>query len=352
MTEETQNDATASETESPTNANSFAQLDIPLPVVAALLEKAKAPNAVPNIEGLGDVLERIKGLVEDGKYDCLANVEAPDGSQFPVILKHGGGLDFFERDEIEAWQEYPERIRDQIRLADVDSFINYVNRFKRPVSALFGQITGTVSGASLRCDIDYHGAGEDAHADWKTHSADFLFPLSVEWAAWIGNNSKWMDSIAFGQFIEDRIPDLIAPGGVDDVPAIAQPLLASLSKSIGYPSAIVEISKGLRVSQKMEAAEGNNLDDGSGEILFKTENATSNIKGTKIEVPSLFMIGVPVLKNGAAYRLVARLRWRIEGGRPSFRYDLWRPDVTFEHVYDDVCNVVTEGTGLPIFHKA
>lgn len=66
-------------------------------------------------------------------------------------------------------------------------------------------------------------------------------------------------------------------------------------------------------------------------------------------MPSIFLIGIPVFNNGPFYRIAARLRYRKNGGKIVFWYDLWRTDRTFDHAFSEAVERVKVETDLPVF---
>lgn len=52
-----------------------------------------------------------------------------------------------------------------------------------------------------------------------------------------------------------------------------------------------------------------------------------------IEIPREFKIGVRLFKNGEGYKLRARLKYRLAGGKVKFWYELDRPENAIEDAF-------------------
>jgi hypothetical protein len=66
-------------------------------------------------------------------------------------------------------------------------------------------------------------------------------------------------------------------------------------------------------------------------------------------VPGLFLIAIPVFKDGVVYRLPVRLRYRLKEGTVFWSYDIYRDDKAFKDAYDEICVQIEEETGSHVF---
>ena len=107
----------------------------------------------------------------------------------------------------------------------------------------------------------------------------------------------------------------------------------------------MELSRGLQVYESSAVREVVNLSSGEGQISFQSEHTDQH--GVPLKVPGLFLIAIPVFRNGPLYRIAARLRYRKNAGL-VFWYDLWRIDRTFDHAFDEALGRVRAETALPV----
>ena len=85
----------------------------------------------------------------------------------------------------------------------------------------------------------------------------------------------------------------------------------------------MEFSSGVRLS--------------NGQIQFQYDEVVRGAaqKGS-IEIPEQFVLGVAIHVGGPAYRIPVRLRWRLQEGRFSFRYEIVRPHRFIEDALKEI----------------
>lgn len=309
-------------------------------------------------EETGGVVREARSLIEDYAKFEIRVVEEPATGTKALVAIGAGGVNPIASSVFDSYRERPLRLRGAATMLSLDSLIEHVNRFKDAESAIFAD--DNRAAPSLTAIYDYHERANDgdiatALADATDiarnmlHRASFAFPLSDEWKAWMEQNGKAMPMAEFAAFIEDRIIDVlhIIPEE-DELPEELKKFISSLGGEaiIATPQRLVELSRGLRVNEASAVREIVNLSSGEGQILFQAEHTDEH--GFPLRVPSLFLIGIPVFRNDALYRLAARLRYRKTNGGIVFWYDLWRDDRVFDHAFRQACERVRIETDLPL----
>jgi uncharacterized protein YfdQ (DUF2303 family) len=256
---------------------------------------------------------------------------------------------------IDEFRAEPERRKGTAQLGDLDSFIAYLNRFSAPDrSVVFARNTRTAP--RLVGVVDYHEAGHDGAPAFAEHRAAYDFPLSEEWQAWHAKNGEKMSQAEFADFLEDRIADVIAPPPPEDIEvgdglAPTPDPLAELRRAFGgdtaSPTRLIELSRGLAVNAGEQVKQAVNLQSGEASIVYSSEHRDG--AGEKLQIPSHFLIAVPVFVAGARYRIAVRLRYRLTGGALAWFFKLHRTDVVFDHAFDEAVAKVRLGTCLPVF---
>jgi uncharacterized protein YfdQ (DUF2303 family) len=120
-----------------------------------------------------------------------------------------------------------------------------------------------------------------------------------------------------------------------------------LTGNFAGPEAMMKLSRGLAIYESSKVINATNINSGEGVITFEEEHQDS--EGKKLTVPNLFLIGVPVFEGGSPYRVVVRLRYRKNGARIVWAYELYRHDRVFQDAFEGACETVKTGTGLPLF---
>ncbi|PCJ75552.1 MAG: hypothetical protein COA53_06560 [Rhodobacteraceae bacterium] len=111
----------------------------------------------------------------------------------------------------------PARREGTAKFDDLQSLINWTNRFKGDTSALFAK--PDMKAPTLTCVADYHGEGAadqttptgDPTARHCHHRAIYDFPLSEEWKAWMGISGEPLEKDDLGEFIEANAKDIMDP---------------------------------------------------------------------------------------------------------------------------------------------
>lgn len=237
------------------------------------------------------------------------------------------GWTLAERDD-EKLQMTPRRKRASVRLHDDASFIDYVRRH------------GSLAYSTVWCEADYvagkvgfvaiindHGEEEDPH--WRDHIARYTPTFSQEWREWVGNHKKTFSQADFAAFIEDKLKDIATAEGL---PSGAQMLEMALS---------------FEANQDMRFKSALRLQNGGVQMSFVQDDDDQTL--AKMQLFERFAIGIPVFWNGDAYRLDARLRYRVREGKLTFWYELVRQDKVLESAAETLVEKIRTGTGSPFF---
>ena len=197
--------------------------------------------------------------------------------------------------------------------------------------------------------LDYHEAvnseGEPRFNPlprFGTHRAGYRFPLSAEWKAWNAANKKAMGQADFAAFVEERALDILpAPsfqGDLNEADKKLKTLADLLNGKFAGPEKMMALSRGLAIFETSKVINATNINSGEGVITFEEEHQDG--EGTKLEVPNLFCIGVPVVEGGEPSRK--------QGPAIAWHYDLYRHDVVFDDAFKGACETVKAGTELPL----
>lgn len=265
-----------------------------------------------------------------------------DGLQIAAIPTNRSLRSLKEYSDI--YLKNPERCRGVSDHETLVSFLAHVKRHKLPYSVVFAN--GDASNPKVTAIYNYNESPIEAH--WRDHRAVLNCRISDEWKAWAAQNKKPMNQTEFAEFVESRILD------VQDPPDLSLEQFKDwkqLQSILGYRFAtqdkIMQLSRGLTVHENSKVGNAVNLASGEQSIVFESEHVDKS--GNKIDVPPLFMIAIPVFKDGKVYRMAVRLRYRKTSGGINWSYDIYRIDDGFKNAYSDVCNAVAADTELPVF---
>lgn len=296
---------------------------------------------------MGPTIEAVRRLVEDHARAKLVTLRDPLGGMEAPAYLAGTELYAVPADLFDDYLPNPRFRHGTANFTQIESLIEHVNRFKDADSVLFAVDDRHMP--SITAVIDYHRAGiiDVAEPRFGKHRAVFPFPLSDEWKAWQEGNKKLMRMADFAAFLEDRIVDVLDMiDGEDSLPEDMRKFVGAVGGRIAGPSRLLDLSVGLKVHEKSNVSEAVNLSTGEAQIQFASEHVDGS--GAPLKVPNLFLIAIPVFKNGQFYRIASRLRYRKTAEGLVFWYELWRADRVFDHAFRDGCERARVETDLPL----
>lgn len=293
------------------------------------------------------IVREVRDLVEDYiQAEIVSFVDPRDGTQVPAIRK-GTDVVAIPASTFDPYRSQPLRRTGIAELFSLDSLIDHVKRFSDPDSVVFAIDDRAMP--SITAVIDYHRLGADGARRFGLHRSHYKFPVSDEWKAWREKDAAPMSMVDFAEFLENRIIDVLyLIPNEDSLPEDMQRLVDTLGGNdiIATPNKLIELSRGLQINEAAVVQEAQNLASGEGIVRFQTEH--TDAAGNALRVPALFLIGIPVFRNGQLYRIAARLRYRKAGGKIVFWYELWRIDRTFDAAFSEAIERVRVETELPV----
>ena len=254
-------------------------------------------------------------------------ISEPAGNIKRVALPPDWRLE--ERDDDKKLLAAPRRKIAKVRLHDAESFVDYIKRH------------GSMTDSTIWCEADYKAGrvvflgilndhGEDeAKAAWRDHHAKFTPEFSEEWTRWISQNKNPFSQVEFAAFVEDNLKDIASTEGS---PSGAQ---------------MLEMAVTFEANQDMRFKSAIRLQNGGVQMSFVQDDDTQTLQ--KMQVFDRFSLGFPVFWNGEAYRLDARLRYRVRDGKLSFWFELIRQDKVLEAATQTLITQIREKTGNPFF---
>ena len=214
----------------------------------------------------------------------------------------------------------PTRKRASVRLTNATSFVDYVLLHRHVEHT---HVYGDPDKGTFVAVFDDHS---EFDTGWRENIASFTATESIEWNTWSGSNKSPMKQADFAQFIEDNLPDIREPDAAD----------------------ILEVSRSLQAKKAGNFSSAIRLDNGDVQFTYEEKTDVASGKG-QIKVPEKFVIAIPVYQGGPAYKIEARLRYRITDGQLSMWYDLLRPHKSKEHALKEISDQIKTETNLQLF---
>lgn len=255
----------------------------------------------------------IKDLIAHGKG--LAQPFEFGNKRIGLIVPEG-----FEFEELKDPYELAPHIRANPVFDKTKSFIEYVNKFKTSSTTIFGSVGSRV----LTAIIDYHEPGAVKPC---THKAALDISYSRQYIDWVGINKKPLLQVDFADFIEEHQLDITEPDG----------------------ATMLEIVTTLQSKTSIDFQSHARLNNGTISLKYNEEQQTTAGKSNQLTVPSRLEVTIPVFSGEERrYAVNPFLRVNINQGRAGFTVKFIELDDLIEVAFSDLCDRVSEATGLPI----
>ena len=202
--------------------------------------------------------------------------------------------------------EYPNRKTGTVQLGDLSSFNVYVADQGEPYETY---IYADPDARTLTAVLNEHDKGDD-HAGWRDFRAVYKAELSREFTNWLQYNKKPMEQEDFAIFLEDNIADVVEPSG----------------------ETLLQVALTLQAKTEVNFSSHKRLDNGQVQFAY-SETVDARAGTGMIEIPREFTIGLRLFKNGDGYKIRARLKYRLGGGKLKFWYELDRADNAIEDAF-------------------
>lgn len=207
---------------------------------------------------------------------------------------------------IEKTGASPRRKQGTVQLSDLVSFNLFVADQGKPDTTY---IYANPEARTLTAVLNDHERADSA-AGWRDQRAVYTAELSREFATWLKNDKTPMEQEAFAIFLEDNISDVCDPSG----------------------ETLLSIALSLQAKTSVDFSTARRLDNGQVQLTY-TEVIDARAGGGSIEIPREFTLGVRLFKNADAYRVRARLKYRLLSSKVKFWYELDRAENAIEDAF-------------------
>jgi uncharacterized protein YfdQ (DUF2303 family) len=168
----------------------------------------------------------------------------------------------------------------------------------------------------------------DGQPGWGDHRAVLTLTPTKEWTEWMKISGEQQPQDKFAEFLEDHLGDVREP----DAAQLLE-IATSISASTG-----TSFSQAIRPN--------------SGEVQF---SFVENIEGRagrsgQLKIPTHIQLGITPWEGLPAYKVQARFRFRLNGGKLTLGVVLDRPDDVLRAAFGEVLEQISTATALEVFH--
>lgn len=220
---------------------------------------------------------------------------------------------------VEKAQPAPSRKHGSVQVKDVGSLLQYMADQQAGAT---GYVYADPDKRSITAVFNDHRQG----AGWRDHRAVFSAEFTPEYETWLRNNKQPKDQTAFAEFIEDNLADIADPAA----------------------HVLLEVATTIQATSGINFSSAKRLQDGQTQLAY-TENIEARAgAGGALTIPKEFTLGLRLFKNGAGYKLRARLKYRLNSGSVKFWYELDRPERSVEDAFKGYVDEVREKGGYAV----
>ena len=262
-------------------------------------------------------------MVNRGRSNAIASrfdvSLAESRRRAPVIVLERGQT---VRDLSDLVPRDPDRVRANVSFDNVESFVAYLLEWKKPETRVFASVLAAPY--RFTAMIDYHAP---ECPSWLTHVAVLTLSETDEWRTWMASNEKGMEQVAFAQFIEQNLNDVVKPDG----------------------ATMMELALTLEASQDVQFKGRINL--GNGDVGLVSDVKTDMKAGAdgQIVIPKEMDLRLPVFRGVPAVELKARFRTVLKGAALSMGYQIIRPKAVVDKMVAGAADLVRHDGGVTVF---
>jgi uncharacterized protein YfdQ (DUF2303 family) len=229
--------------------------------------------------------------------------------------------------DLERFQANPTRPRGVVRVGTAGAFTEYVKLHSDSSTTVWVSLDEKKVVAVLNDHapmVNFDPATQQP--GWGDYRAELMLKMTPEWDFWTAKDGILVPQVSFAEHIEDGAKEIVTPDA----------------------ATMLEIAQTFHAKTNVSFRSGVRLSSGTTQFLYDEEQTAKAGGKGQLEVPTTFQLGVAPFEGEPAYKVGARLRWRVRDGGLSIGYKLDRPqDVIrtsleeiaerlagdFEHVY-------------------
>lgn len=237
---------------------------------------------------------------------AAAGVRSMGDAHFLVLPPNYRHIDVTK--EIEGALPEPHRKSGTVVLSDLPSFLQYVSD-QGDLNSCY--IYAHPDTRQLVAVLNDHAQSPNGLPAWRDFRVSYTAELSREFSAWFKNDRKPMDQEDFAVFLEDNVADISEPSG----------------------ETMLQVALTLQAKTEVAFSSHRRLDNGQVQLTY-TETIDARAGAGDIMIPREFALGLRLFKNGEGYKVRARLKYRLGGGKVKFWYELDRVENAIEDAFN------------------
>lgn len=239
-----------------------------------------------------------------GDSDAQAIIDVALRSAAPTLLEAGSIYAFatpvggdIEIHDLEKMLPAPRRKRGIYHPATVEALTDYLNVHSATSTTVWVHPTS----GSIVAIVDDHGADTPG---WREHRVELQLTPTPEWTFWLRRDGHMLSQVEFAEHIEEGAVSIVRPDA----------------------ATMLEVAQTFHAHTTAEFRSSTRLQSGETRLAYdETVQASAGAAGDMI-VPTELQLSISPFLGEPPYRVTARLRFRVNGGKLTLGYRLDRPD--------------------------
>lgn len=247
--------------------------------------------------------------------------ELTDGQVYAVAVPAGARVDVIDRD-LDIYRDHPRRTTGRYTVRTSASLIDYLAKHALDETELWADLDRS----SVTAVVNAH-QGADKPAGWADHRIALQLQHTPAWASWAAIDGRMLAQVDFAEFIEQRTVDFVTPAGAD----------------------VLELAQSFQAARTGRFESSQRLSSGETNLVWKEDVAATAGKSGQIAIPDVLELALIPFEGGTAYKVRARLRYRMTNGALTLGVALERPEDVLRDAFDQVVADIGGAVAAPIF---
>lgn len=217
---------------------------------------------------------------------------------YAMVTPAGGALQVVDlKEKRTALLDRPRRKRGEYAVHDAASFVAYFLKHGDGDSEVWADVIA----AQITGVLNAHDSSEPR---WEDHTVLYRVQPTDAWKAWTARDGKLLGQGDFAEHIEDRSLDIIDPAAAD----------------------MLELAQTFQATIGVNFESSKRLSSGERQLEYRETVDAKAGKSGRMEIPEVFTLALRPFEGAAAFKVTARLRYRITEGTLRIGYKLERPE--------------------------
>lgn len=216
--------------------------------------------------------------------------------------------------DVSAWRQQPVRRQGVFRPATVDALVAFTNLHGVEQTSVWVHPT---SGKVVTVFDDHD---PDVGPGYGGFRAELSLAPTPEWMHWMSLDGKLVTQEHFAEHVEAGLQEIEQPDG----------------------ATMLELAQSFRLTNNASFRTAKRLVSGEQQFLYDETVEVSAGRGGEITVPATFVLLVAPFVGEDETQVVAKLRYRMNGGSFAIGYKLERPDKVVRDALDRVADQLAE----------